>query len=41
VKEHPRLKLFYDAFGKRPSAVVPENTCQTEMTTTTRKLTEF
>jgi hypothetical protein len=41
VKEHPRLKLFYDAFEKRSSAPVPENTWPREMTTTTRKFIEF
>jgi glutathione S-transferase len=41
VKEHPRLKLFYDAFGKRPSAAVPQNTWPREMTMMTRKFIEF
>jgi glutathione S-transferase len=41
VKKHPRLKLFYDAFGKRPSAAVPENTWPREMTMMTRKFIEF
>jgi glutathione S-transferase len=40
MKEHPRLKPFYGAFGKRPSAAVPENTWPREMTMT-RKFIEF
>jgi glutathione S-transferase len=41
VKEHPKLKLFYDTFEKRPNAAVPENTWPREMTMMTRKFIEF
>jgi predicted nucleotidyltransferase len=41
VEEHPRLKLFYDAFRERLSATVPENTWQRAMTMTTRKFIKF
>jgi glutathione S-transferase len=41
VKDHPKLKLFYDAFGKRPNAAVPENTWPQEMTMMMRKFIEF
>jgi glutathione S-transferase len=41
VEEHPRMKLFFVAFEKRPSAAIPENTWTLEMKAVLRDFIEF
>lgn len=40
-EKHPRLKMFYEAFAKRASSVVPENTWPKEMTEFTRQFITY